>query len=553
MAVVATKLPASTKTKTRIIVLDDIADAGLEKLNAAVGIEYDVRPGLKGEALREALCDYEGAVCRSGVTITAESLAGNRRLRAIVRAGVGTDNIDKAAATRLGIIVMNTPDGNTVSTAEHTMALLLGLSRNVAPAHASLVAGKWDRKKFQGSQVSGKTLGVVGLGRIGLEVAKRAKSFGMNVIGYDPFMSSERAAELGVTKVETVDEMLPQLDYLTVHTPLTNETKGLIGPAQVQRLKKGARLINCARGGIYDLVALEAGLKSGHLGGVALDVYEDEPCTDSPLFAMPNTLCTPHLGASTDEAQVEVAVEAVELLVNYLTTGEIRSAVNAFSLDPQTLKLMRGYLDVAHRLGTLMGQWHGGALESCDLEVQGEIAAKDTRILVSAFCAGLIGDKIEGANIVNAEVLCRERGIEIIHKSTLDHGAFNSVISATVKGEGRSLQAAGTLFGKNMPRLVRLGEYRTEAYLDGILLIFTHTDVPGIIGYVGQVLADEKVNIAQMAVGREGAAGGRAIGVLNLDQVATESALKRVYEHAAIQSAKMIVLPPVGQLPNWLS
>ncbi len=553
MAVVATKIPASTKTKTRIIVLDDIADAGLEKLSAAVGIEYDVRPGLKGEALREALCDYEGAVCRSGVTITAESLAGNRRLRAIVRAGVGTDNIDKAAATRLGIIVMNTPDGNTVSTAEHTMALLLGLSRNVAPAHASLVAGKWDRKKFQGSQVSGKTLGVVGLGRIGLEVAKRAKSFGMNVIGYDPFMSSERAAELGVTKVETVDEMLPQLDYLTVHTPLTNETKGLIGPAQVQRLKKGARLINCARGGIYDLVALEAGLKSGHLGGVALDVYEDEPCTDSPLFAMPNTLCTPHLGASTDEAQVEVAVEAVELLVNYLTTGEIRSAVNAFSLDPQTLKLMRGYLDVAHRLGTLMGQWHGGALESCDLEVQGEIAAKDTRILVSAFCAGLIGDKIEGANIVNAEVLCRERGIEIIHKSTLDHGAFNSVISATVKGEGRSLQAAGTLFGKNMPRLVRLGEYRTEAYLDGILLIFTHTDVPGIIGYVGQVLADEKVNIAQMAVGREGAAGGRAIGVLNLDQVATESALKRVYEHAAIQSAKMIVLPPVGQLPNWLS
>ena len=553
MAVVATKLPASTKTKTRIIVLDDIADAGLEKLNAAVGIEYDIRPGLKGEALREALRDYEGAVCRSGVTITAESLAGNRRLRAIVRAGVGTDNIDKAAATRLGIIVMNTPDGNTVSTAEHTMALLLGLSRNVAPAHASLVAGKWDRKKFQGSQVSGKTLGVVGLGRIGLEVAKRAKSFGMNVIGYDPFMSSERAAELGITKVETVDEMLPQLDYLTVHTPLTNETKGLIGPAQVQRLKKGARLINCARGGIYDLVALEAGLKSGHLGGVALDVYEDEPCLDSPLFAMPNTLCTPHLGASTDEAQVEVAVEAVELLVNYLTTGEIRSAVNAFSLDPQTLKLMRGYLDVAHRLGTLMGQWHGGALESCDLEVQGEIAAKDTRILVSAFCAGLIGDKIEGANIVNAEVLCRERGIEIIHKSTLDHGAFNSVISATVKGEGRSLQAAGTLFGKNMPRLVRLGEYRTEAYLDGILLIFTHTDVPGIIGYVGQVLADEKVNIAQMAVGREGAAGGPAIGVLNLDQVATESALKRVYEHTAIQSVKMIVLPPVGQLPNWLS
>jgi D-3-phosphoglycerate dehydrogenase len=553
MSTATAKPPVTTATKARIIILDDIADEGIAKLDAVSGIEYDLRPGLKGEELREALKHYDGAVCRSGVKITAASLEGNRTLKAIVRAGVGTDNIDKSAATRLGIIVMNTPDGNTVSTAEHTMALLLGLSRNVAPAHASLAAARWDRKKFQGSQVSGKTLGIVGLGRIGLEVARRAKAFGMEVVGYDPFMSSERAAELGITKVETVDEMLPQLDYLTVHTPLTPETKGLIGPAQVKKLKPGARLINCARGGIYDIAALVDGLNAGHLGGVALDVYENEPCTDSPLFQMDNVLCTPHLGASTDEAQIEVAVEAVELLINYLTTGEIRSAVNTISLDPQTLKIMRGYLDVAHRLGALLGQWHGGALESCELEVQGEISAKDTRVLVSAFCAGLIGDKIEGANIVNAEVLCRERGIEIVHKSTVEHGAFSSVIEATVVGEGKKLRAAGTLFGKNMPRLVRLGEYRTEAYMDGVLLIFTHTDVPGIIGYVGNVLADEKVNIAQMAVGREGAAGGSAIGVLNLDNSASESAIKRVTENEAIESAKLIHLPPVGQLPDWLS
>jgi len=551
---VATKSPRpKTKTKTRIIVLDDLASEGLVKLDAAAGIEYDIRIGLTGDDLKQALAEYDGAVCRSGVKITAESLEGNRTLKAIVRAGVGTDNIDKGAATRQGIVVMNTPDGNTVSTAEHTMALLLGLSRNIAAAQASLAAGRWDRKKFQGSQVSGKTLGVVGLGRIGVEVAKRATAFGMEVIGYDPFMSVERAAELGIQKVESVDEMLPQIDYLTVHTPLTPETKGLINSERVAKLKKGARLINCARGGIYDNDALIEGLKSGQLGGVALDVYPEEPCTDNPLFQMDDVLCTPHLGASTDEAQVEVAVEAVDLLINFLTTGEIRSAVNAISLDPATLATMRSYLDVAHRLGMLLGQWHGGALESCELEVQGEISAKDTRVLLSAVCAGLIGDKIEGANIVNAEILCRERGIEIIRKSTADHGAFSSVISVTVKGEGKTLGASGTVFGKNMPRLVRLGDYRTEAYMDGTLLVFTHTDVPGIIGYVGKVLADDHVNIAQMAVGREGAAGGPAIGVLNLDNAPSEATLKKVIENEAIESAKLIELPPVGQLPDWLA
>ena len=289
------------------------------------------------------------------------------------------------------------------------------------------------------------------------------------------------------------------------------------------------------------------------MGGVALDVYEEEPCTDSPLFQMPNVLCTPHLGASTEEAQIGVAVEAVDLLINYLTTGEIRSAVNTISLDPQTLQSMRAYLDVAYRLGILLGQWHGGSIESCELECQGEISSKDTRLLVSAFCAGLIGDKIEGANIVNAEVLCRERGIEIARKSTAEHGAFNSSISASVVGEGRQLQAAGTVFGKNMPRLIRLGQYRTEAFMDGILLVFTHNDVPGIIGYVGQVLADENVNIAQMAVGREGDVGGSAVGVLNLDNTASQASIEKVNANKSIQSAKLIQLPPVGQLPAWLS
>ncbi len=554
----ATHQPPSSTTKpesgkmARIIVLDDIASEGLAKLDAAEGVEYDIKVGLSGDELRAALAQYDGAVCRSGVKITAESLEGNKSLKAIVRAGVGTDNIDKPAATLRGIVVMNTPAGNTVSTAEHTMALLMGLSRKIAPAFSSLQAGRWDRKKFKGSQVSGKTLGIVGLGRIGLEVSARAQAFGLDIVGYDPFLSNEKAEELGIKKVAEVKDLLPQVDYLTVHTPLTPETKGLIGAAEVKLLKKGARLINCARGGIYDNDALVEGLESGHLGGVALDVYPDEPCTDNPLFQMDNVLCTPHLGASTDEAQVEVAVEAVDLLINYLKTGEIKSAVNTISLDPKTLAALKGYLDVAHRLGILLGQLHGGAIDKCQLEFQGEISEKDTRSLVSAFCAGLVGHVIEDANIINAEMLCRERGIEIVRKSSADNGDFSSSIGATVSGEGQKRSATGTLFGKNMPRLVRVDGYRTESYLDGNLLIFNHTDIPGIIGYVGSVLAEEKVNIAQMAVGRAGEQGGSAIGILNLDNAASPTALSRVTENDAIESANSINLPAIDELPDWL-
>ncbi len=554
MSTATKKTPAATQDGTyRVIVLDDLAAEGLALLDAAPDIQYDIRTKLKGEELREALAEYDGAVCRSGVKITAESLKGNTKLKAIVRAGVGTDNIDKVASARLGIVVMNTPAGNTVSTAEHTMALLLGLSRNVAPAHASLKAGAWDRKKFQGSQVYGKKLGVVGLGRIGQEVSARAAAFGMEVVGFDPFLSRERAEELGINKVETVEEMLPEIDYLTVHTPLTPETTNLISTEQVSLLKKGARLINCARGGIYDEVALAAGLESGHLGGVALDVYPNEPCTDSPLFAMDNVLCTPHLGASTDEAQIGVAVEAVELLVNYLLTGEIQSAVNT-TLDPNALKSVKPYADVAYRLGILLGQWHGGGLKNCELEFQGEIAEKDTRILVSAFCAGLVKNYTDEANIINAELLCRERGIEITRKENPSHGTFSSQITATVSGDGKTCSASGTVFGKVMPRLIRLGEYRTEAFMDGNLLVFQHQDVPGIIGYVGSVLAEENVNIAQMAVGRQGhEAGGSAIGVLNIDSDVSEKALSRVTENDAIESARLLKLPKAGDLPDWLA
>jgi len=540
---------------SKIIVLDTISPDGLALLDAAApGVQYDVRTGLKGAELRQALQEYDGAICRSGVKITAEALEGNRRLRAIVRAGVGTDNIDKTAATRLGIIVMNTPTGNTLSTAEHTFALILALSRNVAAAHRSLVDGKWERNAYMGTQLADKTLGIVGLGRIGQEVAKRAIAFQMRVIGFDPFLSVEQAAKMGIERVESPADLLSRVDYLTVHTPLTAETKYLVGMRELELLKPGVRLVNCARGGIYEEAALIAGLQSGKIGGVALDVYEHEPCTDSPLYKFKNVLCTPHLGASTEEAQTQVAVEAVQLLVQYLTTGEVRHAVNMASIDPKTLEALRGYLNVAYRLGRLMAQWHEGGASRCNLQYRGEVAKKDTRLLTSAFCAGLLeGAMAEEVNIVNAEVLLRERGIQLSEESRTEPGAFSSSITAEVKCDGRTYVAAGTVFGNNMPRLVRLDDYRLEAYLDGNLLIFTHQDVPGIIGRVGTIFGEHQVNIAQMSVGRAGSApGGEAVGVLNLDGLPSAAAIAAVSQHPAIRSVKVIVMPPAGQAPAWL-
>ncbi|HEX5470811.1 MAG TPA: phosphoglycerate dehydrogenase [Lacipirellulaceae bacterium] len=537
---------------SRVVVLDTLASEGLEMLDRAPSIEHEVRTGLKGDALREALQQFEGAICRSGVKITADALEGNRRLKAIVRAGVGTDNIDKDAATRHGIVVMNTPAGNTLSTAEHTIALMLALSRNIAPAYQSLVAGKWDRNKYMGTQVAGKTLGIVGLGRIGVAVAKRARALEMRVLGYDPFLSRERAQELGIEPVARVGELLPQVDYLTVHTPLTDETRGLIGHAQIERLKPGVRLINAARGGIYDEAALVEGLKSGKIAGVALDVYSNEPCADSPLFGLPGVVCTPHLGASTEEAQTQVAIEAVELLVSYLTTGAIRHAVNVASLDSKTLASLRGYLDVAHRLGMLLAGIEPGGIRACRLLYRGEIAEKETKILTAVFAAGLLqGALDQEVNLVNAELLLKQRGIKLTEESRSEMGSFRSSMTAEVTSDHGSHKAAATIFGQHMPRLVALDDFRLEAYLDGLLLVFRHRDEPGIIGAVGTIFGRHSVNIAQMAVGRA-VPGGEAVGILNLDGEPSAEALAEVREHPAITSALVVKLPPAGQLPAWL-
>jgi D-3-phosphoglycerate dehydrogenase len=312
----------------KIIVLDDLSQDGIQLLKSAGTLTVEIRTGLKGEDLRNALLESDGAICRSGVKITADVLKGNTRLKAIARAGVGVDNIDVPTATQQGIVVMNTPGGNTISTAELAIALLLAVSRHIAPAYQSLIEGRWDRKKFMGVQMAGKTLGIIGLGRVGLAVASRARGLEMHVLGYDPLLPAAKVKELGIEPCASAREMLPLVDYLTVHTTLTPETKGLIGAKEVQMLKKGARLVNCARGGIYDEAALAEGLRSGQIAGVALDVYPTEPCTSSPLFGMPGVICTPHLGASTEDAQNNVATEAAELLIDFFASGAIKQSVN---------------------------------------------------------------------------------------------------------------------------------------------------------------------------------------------------------------------------------
>ncbi|HVX10728.1 MAG TPA: phosphoglycerate dehydrogenase [Pirellulales bacterium] len=536
----------------RVLVLDTLAREGLDLLAAAPGIEYEVRTGLAGDDLRSALAEADGAILRSGVKITAESLAGNRRLKAIVRAGVGTDNIDKVAATRLGIVVMNTPTGNTLSTAEHTIAMMMALSRNIAAANQSLVEGRWERNKYMGTQLADKTIGVVGLGRIGQAVAMRCRALEMRVLGYDPFVTQDRARELGVEMFATVPAMLPHVDYLTVHTPLTPETRNLVGAKELELLRPGVRLINCARGGIYDEAALVEGLRSGKLGGVALDVFAQEPCTTSPLFGMPNVLCTPHLGASTEEAQTQVAAEGAQLLIDFLTSGAIRHAVNVVSLDPKKLAGLRDHLDVAYRLGLLLAQLDRTPAKACRLTYRGEVASKDTKLVTATVAAGLLQQSLEDEiNFVNAEVLLRERGIELTEQSTSDRSAFNSVITAELVTQSRTYKVAGTFFGHQMARLVQIDDYRLDAFLDGILLIFTHRDVPGIIGKVGTIFGQHRVNIAQMAVGRS-QPGGDAIGVLNLDSRPPAVAVEEVSAHPDVLSVSIIELPLAGELPAWL-
>lgn len=536
----------------RVLIADKLESTGIELLRAA-GVEVDNRPGLKGEELKAAIRAADALICRSQPKLTAEYFEDVGKLRAVARAGVGVDNIDVPAATRKGVVVMNTPGGNTVSAAEHTVALLLALSRRIPAADATMKAGGWDRNKFVGTEVAGKTLGVVGLGRIGREVARRAKGMDMRVIALDPFVTPAKAAELGYETAASLDELLPKVDFLTLHVPGGAETKSLIGARELGLMKRTARILNVARGGIVDEKALADALAAGTIAGAGIDVFTAEPVVpENPLLKAPNVILTPHLGASTLEAQENVAIEAAQLIANFLQRGQVANAVNMAAVNPAELAEVRPFVDLARRLGLLQAQLAQGAVRKASLSYRGELAGQKTRLLTAAFTAGLLEYRLsEGVNLVNAELLARERGIEIAESSSPKKGDFAALLHTEVETEKGTVTAAGTLFGDQYVRLVQLGPFRMEGYLDGVLLVFTHRDAPGLIGFVGTIFGSHGVNIAQMTVGRQ-APGGEAIGILNLDSPPPEAALDAVKANPHIHSMSVVKLPPAGELPTWL-
>lgn len=537
----------------RVLIADKLEAPGIELLQAA-GIEVDNRPGLKGDELKAAIRAADAVICRSQPKLSAEYFEDPGKTRAVARAGVGVDNIDVAAATRKGVVVMNTPGGNTVSAAEHTIALLLALSRRIPVADATMKAGGWDRNKFVGTEVAGKTLGVIGLGRIGREVARRAKGLDMKVIALDPFVTAAKAAELGYETAADLNDLLPRVDYLTLHVPGGAETKSLIGARELGLMKKTARILNVARGGIVDEKALADALAAETIGGAGVDVFTAEPIVaDNPLLKAPNVVLTPHLGASTLEAQESVAIEAAQLISDFLLKGQVANAVNMAAVNPAELAEVRPFVDLARRLGLLQAQLAQGTIRRASLTYRGELAGQKTKLLTAAFTAGMLEYRLsEGVNLVNGAVLARERGIEIAESSNPKKGDFAALLHTEVETETGTTVAAGTLFGDQYVRLVQLGPYRMEGYLDGVLLVFLHRDTPGLIGFVGTIFGKHKVNIAQMTVGRQ-TPGGEAIGILNLDNPPSEEALAEVKAHPQISSVMVVKLPAAGELPAWLS
>ncbi len=537
----------------RVLIADNLEAAAAETLKK-LGVSVDHRPELsKNPAeLKAVLPTYDAVIVRSAAKITAEMLENPGKLRAIARAGVGVDTIDVVAATRKGVIVMNTPGGNTVSAAEHTIALLMSLSRLVPQADATMKAGKWDRSKFVGTQVTGKTLGVIGLGRIGREVAKRAVGLEMKVLAFDPFVTPEKVAEMGYKAAASIEAMLPEVDYLTIHVPLTNDTKSLIGANELAKMKKSARVLNVARGGIIDEQALADALKAGTIAGAGIDVFTVEPAVaDNPLLTAPNIVLTPHLGASTVEAQENVAIEAAELIANFLLKGIVLNAVNMAAVNRKELDELRQYVDLARRLGMLHAQMCHGRIKKVMLTYKGDLASRKTQLLTSAFTAGLLESHMGGVNLVNAEVMARDRGIEIVASSSPKKEDFASLMQADVETDKKTYTAAGTLFGNQYLRLVRLGQFRLEAYLDGLLFIFSHYDRPGVVGFMGNTFGKHGVNIGAMNLGRQ-APGGEAIGVMNLDANPPEAAVNEILQHEHIISASVVKLPAEGETPAWL-
>lgn len=527
----------------RVLVTDNLAPEGVELLRATPGLEVIVRPRMSPEELREAIADVHALVVRSATTVDAQAIEAARRLEVIGRAGTGVDNIDLQAATRRGVVVMNAPEANALSTAEHTISLLLALARNVPQACASLKAGRWEKKRFLGSEVFGKTLGIVGLGRVGRAVAERARGLGMRVVAYDPYISPEAALRLGVEMVG-LEELLERSDYVSLHVPLTEETRGMLGAERLRRMRRGARLINCARGGLVDEEALRAALEDGHLAGAALDVFAQEPPPpDHPLLRMEQVICTPHLGASTAEAQANVARAIAEQVADFLLRGTIRNAVNFPPLSRELYQVLQPYLELAERMGAFQAQLLEGGLQEVELQYSGQLLEHDLTPLSAYALKGLLGRLLgEGVTFVNAPLLARERGIKVVESRVRDHEDFTSLLALRVRTTQGQSRVAGTIFGKREPRLVEVDGFRLDALPQGHMLVIQAHDRPGLIGNVGTILAEAGINIGRMHFGRQ-ATGGRALIVLSTDAPVPQEVRERLAQVPHVISLRRVELP----------
>lgn len=513
----------------RVLVSDSLSPRGVEILRSAEGIEVDVKTGLKPEELKEILGQYDALVIRSATKVTADVLARAANLKVIGRAGMGVDNVDVAEATKRGIVVMNTPGGNSVTTAEHALALMMSLVRNIPQADASMKQGKWEKKKFQGHELCGKTLGVVGLGNIGSIVADRALGLKMKVVGYDPYLSQERAAELGVELV-SLEELFRRADIVTIHVPLLDETRNLINRDTLAKMKDGVYLVCAARGGIVEEDALLEALEGGKVAGAALDVFREEPPGLTPLVAHPRVVCTPHLGASTVEAQEAVAVQVAEQIVDYLERGIIRNAVNVPSVPPEILNQMAPYLDLARSLGRLQAQLGVEGLRAVDLQYSGRIAEGRTGLVTAAALEGLLSASLgERVNLVNAPVIARERGIRVSETTAKNGEDYSAMMRLAVETAQGRFSLAGAIFGRKEPRIVEIDGIPIEAIPRGHLLVFWNYDRPGLVGSIGTTLGRHAINIGQMQFGRE-APGGRAVTVVNVDAPVPEEVLGELKE-----------------------
>ena len=508
------------------VLISDAMDPRAAEIFRERGIEVDEITGQTSDELAAMIGGYDGLAIRSSTKVTAKLLESATKLKVVGRAGIGVDNVDIAAATARGVVVMNTPFGNSITTAEHAIALMFALARQLPEADASTQAGKWEKNRFMGVEVTGKTLGLIGAGNIGSIVASRALGLKMKVVAFDPFLTPERAIEMGVEKAD-LDTLLVRADFITLHTPLTDQTRGILSREAIARTKPGVRIINCARGGLIDEAALKDALDSGQVGGAALDVFESEPAKASPLFGTPNFISTPHLGASTSEAQVNVAIQVAEQMSDFLLLGGVTNAINMPSLTAEEAPRLKPYMALAEKLGRLVGQIVGEEVRSIAVEVEGAAAQLNPKPITGAVLAGLMGTYSQTVNMVNAPFLAKERGLDVTEIRHDREGDYHTLLRVTVGTKKGDRSVAGTLFGNKAARLVEIFGVEVESELEGSMIYLVNTDAPGFIGKLGTTLGEAGINIATFNLGRR-AAGGEAVALVAVDGKVAPAVVERL-------------------------